>query len=68
MLYYLLFPLREQFQGFNLLQYITFRSASAAITALLFTFIIGPVFIRWLRKKQIGHPIKLDVFQDLSLG
>lgn len=57
MLYYLLFPLREFFFGFNLFRYITFRSASAAILALLISFYIGPKVIAYMRKKQIGEEI-----------
>lgn len=60
MLYHLLYPLREHFFGFNLLAYITFRSAAAAITALLFTFIIGPVILKWLHKREIGEKIRHD--------
>ena len=60
MLYHLLYPLREAFIGFNLLSYITFRSAAAAITALLLTFIIAPPMIRWLRKNEIGEEIRED--------
>lgn len=60
MLYYLLYPLRSVFFGFNLLGYITFRSAAAAITALLVTFMIAPAIIKWLRKNQIGEQIRDD--------
>ncbi len=57
MLYHLLFPLRDWFIGFNLLRYITFRGASAAVLALLITFWIGPALIRWLTRMQIGEAI-----------
>lgn len=60
MLYHLFFPLREQFIGFNLFSYITFRSAAAAVTALLVTFLIGPAVIRWLRRKELGEEIRHD--------
>ncbi|QJR22688.1 Phospho-N-acetylmuramoyl-pentapeptide-transferase [Brevinematales bacterium NS] len=52
MLYYLLYPLREWFFGFNLLKYITFRSLMAFFTAFLLGVIIAPFFIR--RFSQIG--------------
>lgn len=58
MLYYLLYPLRDRFIGFNLFGYITFRSAAAAITALLITFFIGPIIIKWLKKKYIVETIR----------
>ncbi len=58
MLYHLLYPLRHTFFGFNLFGYITFRAASAAIMALLFSFLIGPAILRWLRKREIGEEIR----------
>ncbi len=60
MLYHLLYPLRDVFSPFNIFQYITFRSAAAAILALLFTFLIGPWIIRLLHKLQIGEEIRHD--------
>ncbi|MCD6115997.1 phospho-N-acetylmuramoyl-pentapeptide-transferase [bacterium] len=60
MLFHILYPLRDQFIGFNLLGYITFRSASAAVTALLVTFIIGPFILKWLRKKQFKEIIRTE--------
>jgi len=58
MLYYILYPLREYFSPLNVFQYITFRSASAAILALILSFILGPLIINQLRKKQIGEKIR----------
>ncbi|MEO8664870.1 MAG: phospho-N-acetylmuramoyl-pentapeptide-transferase [Ignavibacteria bacterium] len=46
--------------GFDVFRFITFRSALAAITALLFSFIIGPKIIRILQRKQIGEARKED--------
>ncbi len=60
MFYHLLYPLKKYIFGFNLLGYITFRSAAAAILALLISFIVGPVIINYLRKKQIGQEIRKD--------
>ncbi len=57
MLYHLLLPLRDWFFGFNLLRYITFRGASAAVAALVITFLVGPMLIRWLTRMQIGEAI-----------
>ena len=58
MLYHLLYPLRDIFSPFNIFQYITFRSASAAIMALLISFILGPIIIRKLKAFQIGEEIR----------
>ncbi len=60
MLYHFLFPLTKYFSGFNLLQYITFRAAMAAITALLISFIIGPYILKKLHQYQIGETIRSD--------
>jgi phospho-N-acetylmuramoyl-pentapeptide-transferase len=58
---YLLSALSDQFQGFNLFRYITFRSGGAVITALLISFIFGSRIIAWLKSKQgEGQPIRDD--------
>jgi phospho-N-acetylmuramoyl-pentapeptide-transferase len=58
---YLLYPLADQFQAFNLFRYITFRSGGAVLTALLISFIFGPSIIAWLKSKQgDGQPIRSD--------
>ena len=57
----MLYPLSDQFQGFNLFRYITFRSGGAVLTALLISFICGPFIIAWLKSKQgDGQPIRDD--------
>ncbi len=58
MFYHLAAPLTELFTGFNLFRYITFRSAGAAITALLISLLFGPTFIKWLQRLQIGESIR----------
>jgi len=61
MLYHLLYPLADQYQIFNLFRYVTFRTAGAVLTALLFAFVFGPAIIRTLRRKQgRGQPIRTD--------
>ena len=60
MLYHLLYPLRDLFFGFNLLGYITFRSASAAVTALIISLFIGPFIIRKIKEWNIGEEIRDD--------
>ncbi len=54
---YSLYPLREYFTIFNLLRYITFRSAYAAITSLLISLILGRRIINWLKEKNIKESI-----------
>jgi len=61
MLYEWLAPLSDQFQLFNLLNYITFRTGGALMTAMIIAFIIGPRMINMLRLKQgKGQPIRED--------
>lgn len=60
MLYELLFPLSKYISGFNLFQYISFRSAGAAVTALLICFIVGPRIIHQLRERLIGQTIRKE--------
>jgi len=60
MFYHLFYPLRDAVSGLNLFGYITFRSASAAILALLISFVVGPTIIRLLRRKQVGEEIRED--------
>jgi len=60
-LYDLLYPLADVFQPFNLLKYITFRTAAAVCTAALFVFVFGKPMIDWLRARQgKGQPIRAD--------
>ena len=42
----------------NILQYVTFRAAAAAITALMISFLLGPKIIRTLQNRQIGESIR----------
>ena len=58
MLYYLLTALKASYSIFNLFEYITFRAATAAIAALIISFIIGPWVIHILHKNQIGEEIR----------
>ncbi len=47
--------------GFGVFQYITFRSAAAAITSLLISFLLGPKIIRYLKRKQVKEQNKLEL-------
>ena len=58
MLYYLLYPLRNVIVGFNVFRYITFRTAFAALTALLISFIFGPWLIERMRHVKLGQYIR----------
>jgi phospho-N-acetylmuramoyl-pentapeptide-transferase len=58
MLYEFLLPLQDQISGFNIFRYISFRSAGAAITSILFSFVVGPMFIRWLQGMQVHQVVR----------
>jgi len=58
MLYYLLYPLRNLISGFNVFRYITFRTAWAALTALVISFILGPWLIERMRQIKLGQYIR----------
>ena len=61
MLLHWLFPLADGFAPFNVVQYLTFRTGGAVMTALLISFLFGPMIIRWLKTKQVnGQPIRDD--------
>jgi len=63
MLYFFAEWLRRVFDppGFGVFQYITFRAAAAAITALLISFVAGPKIIMVLKHRQIGEQAKLEL-------
>lgn len=63
MLYYLALFLENTLNppGVGVFKYITFRSAGAAITALLISLIFGQTIIRFLQKKQIGEQSKAEL-------
>ncbi len=58
MLYALLQPFARDVSVFNLLNYITFRSAAAFVTALLVTFIFGPILIRRLHAMSVNQVVR----------
>jgi phospho-N-acetylmuramoyl-pentapeptide-transferase len=60
MLYHLLYPLHTVFSGFNVFKYITFRSAGAALTALIVSFALGPWMIARLRRLKVGQHVRDD--------
>jgi phospho-N-acetylmuramoyl-pentapeptide-transferase len=57
-LYYLLYPLKTVFGGFNVFRYITFRTIFAILTALIISMVVGSWFIHKLKKLQIGQTVR----------
>lgn len=60
MLYSLLYSLHGIFSPFNVFRYITFRTAIAIITAMVFTVILGPRVIQRLRRLSVTQQIRDD--------
>jgi phospho-N-acetylmuramoyl-pentapeptide-transferase len=62
MLYYIFDLIQRVYAppGFGVFRYITFRSAAAAVTALIISFWTGPKIIRALKARQIGEAAKLE--------
>ncbi|MEO5590256.1 MAG: phospho-N-acetylmuramoyl-pentapeptide-transferase [Gemmatimonadaceae bacterium] len=58
MLNYLLTPLSGDFGFLRIFNYISFRAAGAAVTALLVSFIVGPLIIRRLRRMRLHQVIR----------
>jgi len=57
MMYYL-HHLSDQFIGFNVFLYVTFRAIAAAVTAFLMTLTFGNPVIRELTALKVGQPIR----------
>jgi len=64
--FYILYPyLRELFSPFNVLRYITVRSAFAAVTSFLLLVLIGPKVIRALKKRNIVENVERYMCEDM---
>lgn len=61
MLYNLLVPLSDTITPLNIFRYITFRATGAMFFSLIFTIIVGPYFIKMLRRLKYGQQIHEDV-------
>ena len=57
-----LFPLSDMFPDglgvLNVIRYISFRGAMAAVTAMILGVLIGPYFIAWLERMKVGQTIR----------
>ncbi len=58
MLLYLAQYLAQFESGFNVFNYLTMRAILGALTALVFSFIVGPRMIRRLSVNQLGQPVR----------
>jgi len=60
MLRYVTEWLTHYYSGFNAFSYLTLRAILAALTALLISFLVGPVMIRKLAERQVGQRVRSD--------
>ncbi len=60
MLYNLLYPLHVHYSWLNIIRYITVRSIGATVTGFVLVWLLGPWFIRWQQRQQIGQVIRDD--------
>ncbi len=60
MLLYLADYLTQLYSGFNAFTYITLRAIMGALTALVMSFVLGPLVIRRLINRQIGQTVRSD--------
>ena len=60
MLLYLADFLTQLYSGFNAFTYITLRAIMSALTALIMSFVLGPVVIQRLINRQIGQTVRDD--------
>ena len=58
MLYHFLLPLAKQFKFLNVLTYISLRAVGAAVTALLLSFIVGPIILRALKRQSVHQVVR----------
>ena len=58
MLYHFLVPLTKYVKLFNVFNYISFRAAGAAVTALLVAFLVGPFILRRLQSLMVHQGIR----------
>ncbi|MCB1759330.1 MAG: phospho-N-acetylmuramoyl-pentapeptide-transferase [Gammaproteobacteria bacterium] len=60
MLIYLAEYLSQFHTGFNVFQYLTLRTIFGVLTALIISFVVGPMMIRRLTMHQIGQTVRND--------
>jgi phospho-N-acetylmuramoyl-pentapeptide-transferase len=57
-LFHFLLPLGKHYRLFNVLTYISFRAVGAAVTALLLSFIVGPIILRALNRQSLHQVVR----------
>lgn len=60
MLLWLAEYLEQYHRAFGVVQYLSLRGILGALTALVISFAVGPVMIKWLTKLKIGQAVRSD--------
>ena len=58
MLLHFLLPFAGRFHLLNVFRYISFRVAGAAVTALILSFVLGPIILRALRRQSVTQVVR----------
>ena len=58
MLYAFLLPFAKQLKVLNVLQYISFRAVGGAVTALLLSFVVGPIILAALKRESVSQGVR----------
>ena len=58
MLYHFFYPFAKQVRVLNVLTYISLRAVGAAATALLLSFIFGPIILRALKNQSVNQVVR----------
>jgi phospho-N-acetylmuramoyl-pentapeptide-transferase len=66
-LYHFLLPLERQFRILHIFSYISLRAVGAAATALILSFVVGPIIMRALRR-QAFHQVVREGTPDSHAG
>jgi phospho-N-acetylmuramoyl-pentapeptide-transferase len=56
--YHFLFPLQQHFKLFRVFGYISFRAVGAAVTAIILSFVFGPIIIRALKRQAAVQVVR----------
>jgi phospho-N-acetylmuramoyl-pentapeptide-transferase len=57
-LYHFLLPFAKEFKVLNVLTYISLRAVGAAVTALLLSFVVGPIMLRALKRQSVHQVVR----------
>jgi len=57
-LYHFLLPFGKQYAVLNVLRYISLRAVGAAVTALLLSFVFGPIILRALKRQSVHQVVR----------